>query len=128
MSDLVNIMRDNRDYETSVSPQMLVSCSLNKKTDGTGLELFGCGGGDPRDAAKWLQDPNHALLPESCMPYTANNFLTDGKTYCDAAAGDTTNPMKVCYDIDGGKQIPADMSQIDKVWVKDFAEIGTWFE
>ena len=107
---------------------MLIACSLNQNTDRKGPEIFGCGGADPRDAVKWLQDDKHALLPESCMPYTATNFLTDGKTYCNADAGDTTNPLKVCYDIHNGKPVPADMRVLDKVWVKDWSEIGTWFE
>lgn len=103
-------MTDNADYEFSVSPQMLVSCSLNYYG---GEDLGGCDGGDSRSALKYLSEKKNSLLHESCMPYLATNGTCVNK----------------CFDIlHKGGQIEANMAVLDKVHVKNARQVGTWID
>lgn len=112
MSDRFNIMNKGVGTEWPVSPQMLVSCSLDKaKVPG---DLWGCSGGEPLVAMKWLEVEKNFLMDDSCMPYTATNGTCQQKW--------------LCYDNIGGNRIPADMSRMRRYGFEEGSSNNvTWY-
>lgn len=109
LSDRINIQINNGvGVEVSISPQMLVSCSLDDAT-----EMFGCDGGDTLNGAKFIED--NYLLDDSCMPYTATN-------------GTCSDPNKICFDRLGSSTRNADFNLLKKWSVKDVQAITRFFD
>lgn len=108
MSDRINIQIQNgTGIETSISPQMLVSCSLNKEK-----RLMGCNGGDTVNAAQWIAD--NYILDDSCMPYTATN-------------GQCSDPNRICFDQAGSNIRQANFDHLKKWSLKDIQTITEFF-
>lgn len=100
LGDRLNIKKGGIGAEWTVSPQMLVACSLNKA--GEPGDLAGCDGGTPAVAMKWLENKENYLLDDSCMPYTATN----GTCASDSICYDYSEKMEV--------KIQANMSRMRK--------------
>jgi cathepsin X len=71
LSDRIKIARKAQWPDINLSPQVLISCDTLDR---------GCGGGDPRNAYKWIKENN--ITDETCSPYQA--FGHDNGLECSA--------------------------------------------
>lgn len=116
MSDRLNILTDKSGPEMSVSPQMMVACTLGKPMDGYNGDTFdGCHGGDQISALKFAEE--NFMLSESCMPYRALNVA------------ELCTPEKWCFDIHpDNSTVTAPQQNLNKFKTKNTTYIGMQFD
>lgn len=110
MSDRINIhINKGINPEISISPQMLVSCSLSPTKF-----LHGCSGGDTWESHKWISE--NFLYPSSCFPYIATN-------------GTCTDKSLLCYDLtEDGRIVKPDYSKLRKYTLTDIKNLTEYFD